>query len=501
MLRHSSNSQTPFARGAGAWFHDALYLIASLFVWNWRKSRYQKSRGAMRCPCQSLSDSGRPGESRCEASYYLKDPRRFSIVCPALKTTANGLRCHHRLEDVRPYWGRTIIAVLIALTLIYGLAVTSAFGVVRTQGIASARWVDCAWPANWSNISVARATHHRTLAEIALARDDFHAAIRSLSRAVNAVPDRWADGLLLAKLYEQIGQFAASEELFQSLAQRFPENADHITAVHHDAVLTSQRYESLQELALNRITLPDSATSIPWIEALLFSTALSDTPTTVWTTFPAHCDQLTIDHRILLSIVAPPENSEAPELTQEILNHDFENPRLAAFRWKLLWLTGKSEIAQTAFRKDEPLIPAYESSLARWLIASPSVPSFIAKSDWGDIALTASSENQFSLLLATALDAETLVPLNVVANRIPANNSNLTASLWVMAALQGEIDLASELAERLATNGHPKLPNITPDSRHSELGEVLARFSIPRHLSYSLMRYAQLNREIDQRKP
>ena len=64
--------------GVGAWFHDAVYLAMSFVVWNWRKSRYQRSNCTIRCPCQSLSDSGRVGESRCEASYYLKDPRRLA---------------------------------------------------------------------------------------------------------------------------------------------------------------------------------------------------------------------------------------------------------------------------------------------------------------------------------------------------------------------------------------------------------------------------------------
>ena len=314
MLRHSSNSQTPFARGTGAWFHDTLYLIASLFVWNWRKSLYRKSKGSMRCPCQSLSDSGREGESRCEASYYLKDPRRFSLVCPALKTTPDGLRCHHRLEDVRPYWGRAIFAVLVAVTMAYGLVVTSVFGVVRAQGTTSARWVDCAWPANWSNLSTARAIQHRADADQMLATGDVRAAIRSLSRAVSAQPDRWADGLLLAKLYEQIGQFAASEELFQSLARRFPEHINQISAVRHDAVLASHRYDSLQELAFDRIAQSDPENSVPWVETLLLATALSDNPNAVWTRFPTHCDQLPSDHRALLAVVARAPETDTDDL-------------------------------------------------------------------------------------------------------------------------------------------------------------------------------------------
>lgn len=492
MLRHSSNSQTPFARGTGAWFHDTLYLAASLFVWNWRKSRYRKSRGSMRCPCQSLSDSGREGESRCEASYYLKDPRRFSLVCPALKSTPDGLRCHHRLEDVRPYWGRAIFAVLVAIMLLYGLVVTSVFGVVRAQGTASARWVDCAWPPNWSNLSTARAIQHRTDADQALAAGDVRAAIRSLSRAVNAQPDRWSDGLLLAKLYEQIGQFAASEALFQSLARRFPEYIDQISAVRHDAVLASHRYDSLQELAFDRIAQSDPGHSVSWVETLLMATALSDQPSAIWTRFPTHCDQLTRDHRVLLSVVASPSDPNSGEPSVASLDHVFENPQLTRLRWKAFWLAGRSDSALAALQQDESFIPRFESSLARWLIAIPSVPAFATTSQWEALCRSASSPQEIGLLLATALDARTFVPLRVITDRIQSDHVDLIPSLWLLASLQEQTGLANLLAEKLNQREHSTLPVITAKSLPSDLVLVLDRFPIPRDFLYALVRHSQL---------
>ena len=377
---------------------------------------------------------------------------------------------------------------------VLGLVVTSVFGVVRAQGTTSARWVDCAWPANWSNLSTARAIQHRADADQMLATGDVRAAIRSLSRAVSAQPDRWADGLLLAKLYEQIGQFAASEELFQSLARRFPEHINQISAVRHDAVLASHRYDSLQELAFDRIAQSDPENSVPWVETLLLATALSDNPNAVWTRFPTHCDQLPSDHRALLAVVARAPETDTDDLIAASLAHVFQTPQLPRLRWKALWLAGLPDSALAALQQDDSSIPPFESSLARWLISIPSVPAFATNSEWDAIARTASSHQEIGLLLATTLDSKTRVSLRVITDQLQSDQLDLTASLWLIASLQEQADLASDLAENLSARGHTNLPVITAKSLQSDLVFVLDRFSIPRDLIYALVRHSQLDR-------
>lgn len=487
MLRHSSNSQTPFARGAGAWFHDTLYLVASFAVWNWRKSRYRSSRGAMRCPCQSLSDSGRSGESRCEASYYLKDPRRFSIVCPALQNTPVGLRCHHRLEDVRPYWGRAIFAATIAVVILYSLGATTLFGIFRTQGMTTVRWVDCSWPGNWSNLAIARAAHHRSAAEQSLAHGDTHAAIRSLSRAVNAHPEKWRNALLLAELYESIGQFAASEEIFGSLAQKHPNQIEPITTAHHNAVIASQRFDSLQTLAFKRLLHGQPTDAENWFRTLLVATMYSEHPSSIWTQYATACDQLEADHRKLLSVIAPPPTSTSQAMVDQLLDHRFDQHPLIPLRWKLLQDAASFAEAKASLQQDASVLSTFEAEIARWIVDHSFTSRFVRTAEWEQIVSSATSSAELLQLCAASLDVDVLPSLNVIKSRIQDQDHQLAAVLWVTAAAGGDVDLTALMVTELESRGYANLPDINSENLRSNLASVFAIFSIPREIQYSLL--------------
>jgi len=487
MLRHSSNSQTPFARGAGAWFHDVLYLAASFTVWNWRKSRYRRARGEMRCPCQSLSDSGRADESRCEASYYLKDPRRFSIVCPALKNTAAGLRCHLPLEDVRPYWGRAFLAAMVAAIFLYILGTTTVYSVFRLQGITTVRWVDCSWPGNWSNLSVVRANHHRSAAEQSLAQSDSRAAIRSLSRAVNLQPENWRNALLLAELYESIGQFAASEEIFGSLAQKHPDQIKQISAAHHDAVLASQRFDSLQALAFDRLLRGESTRTEDWFHTLLVATMLSDNPNTIRTQYASECDQLSADHLQLLGVVAPPAETTKEAAINQLRNHRFEDSQLIPLRWRILHESGAVSTARDSLQQDAPSLPPFDAATARWVVSESLDSKFVTNAEWENLVASAPSSSDLLRLCAASLQVESPPSLNIIKNRIPRDDQRLSAVLWMTAAATKDTILTAVMATRLETLGFSDLPVIDSENLPSHLASICAKFSIPHEIHYALM--------------
>ncbi len=488
MLRHSSNSSSPFAKGIGAWFHDASYLAASLVVWNWRKSRYRRSRGNLRCPCQSLSDSGRPDESRCEASYYLKDPRRFALVCPALKQTAAGLRCHLPIAEVRPYWGRAIAITVVAVALLYGLGSTAVFTVLRSQGISNVQWIDCSWPPHWPNIAAARASHYQDLAHRALAEGDIYATIRALSRAVDLQPGNWRVALQLAGLYERIGQFAASEALFESLATTFPAQRTTIALAHHNAVVASQRFDSLEDLASDHVLRDQPNPTPTWLRALLFAVAESHRPSEIWTRKAVECDQLDPGSRALLALVAPPGQTDDPARVHAVMTASLTSPPVIALRWRTLLDVSLIEAARAALEQDAPSLSAFETALGHWLTLDPQTADFIVIAEWEDLVPLAPTVDEFNQLCAAVLTSSRRVPLAGLQARIPPGNLDAVASLWLVALLAGDPGLASELSPVSSAAGFTPPPEISADTVRANLPSLFDRFTIPPALQYALVR-------------
>jgi len=471
----------------GDFLHDIAYLSASLFVWNWRKHQYRRPRNTMRCPCQSLSDSGRVGESRCEASYYLNKPERFAIVCPALKPTAQGLRCHLLLADVRPFWGRAV-AILTALTLsLYLTSATLWFGVLRLQGDDSVHWVDCALPTNWSNLAIARAAQYRQNAEIAILEHNLPAAIRALSSTVDACPDCWEDALLLAQLYEQIGQFAASEEIFASLAQKHPAQIEPISTAHHDAVLASQRFDSLQSLAFERLLQRESTRPEDWFRTLLVATTLSDNRNTIWTQYSFECEQLSADHLPLLGVVAPPAETTKEAAINQLLNHRFEDAQLIPLRWRILYESGAVSAARDSLQQDAPWLPPFDAATARWVVSESLNSKFVTNAEWENLVASAPSTSDLLRLCAASLQVESPPSLTGIKNRIHRDDQQLSAVLWLTAAATKDPILTAVMAARLKTLGFSDLPVIDSQNLPSHLASICARFSIPREIHYALM--------------
>lgn len=52
-----------------AWIGDALRMFWALAYWNTRKALFRRGSRAGSAPCQHPSDSGRAGETACEACH------------------------------------------------------------------------------------------------------------------------------------------------------------------------------------------------------------------------------------------------------------------------------------------------------------------------------------------------------------------------------------------------------------------------------------------------
>jgi hypothetical protein len=486
MSRHRAKTDKPHPAKTKAWVHDAIYLAMSFVVWNWRKSRYQKSNGSIRCPCQSLSDSGRVGESRCEASYYLKDPRRFSIVCPALKPTAIGLRCHLTLEKVRPYWGRAFAAGFLLLVSCYVAGASGWFGVQRLQGYSQVSWTDCVWPPHWHQVSVARAIQFRQHADTALAQGDLPETIRTLSSAVHEDSGNWSNALLLAQLYEQVGQFAASEGLFHTLTTLFPEQDQLIAGAHHDAMVASLRFDSVQDLAWRQL---GSATqpSVEWFYVLLAATAESSNPDDIWTVHTERCAQLPSEFQAILGLVALPPGHTLDHATKTALAVESKDPALAWLRIDFLLTKKLTAAAREALIKDLKLLQQFDAELARWRTLRPDFPALLAISEWKRLVKLANETEQLSRLCAVTLKSSWALPLAEIRTRIRSDDYTALADLWAVANFKGDLPLAGELLGTLKLDAQNTAFQIGPDTARQNLPLITSQLKFSREVQYAII--------------
>lgn len=244
-------------------------LLWAAFYWNARKTvfRLRGSRG--QAPCQAPSDSGRAGETRCDASLPWHQPHRFRRVCPLLKRQPNGeWSCSVHAAEVRPFWGRA--AAIGCVLAVAGFLITSAalYGTLRTIGYeVSYRAV--AWPPAWHEITLARSDFFYRKALAAQIDGKPGEALLALSVAYELNPANHTSGRLLAALC-QISHPHQSNQVYQRLLHDHPPLRDEIAHDWFRALLARQDYPGIQRLAAERL-LHNQTFSDPWLQALLFA--------------------------------------------------------------------------------------------------------------------------------------------------------------------------------------------------------------------------------------
>jgi hypothetical protein len=195
------------------WFGDLGRLSWGLLYWNWRKSLFRIRGAAGRAPCQHPSDSGKAGETACEACANWKRTDRFHLLCPLLKQNAAGRRvCSVGAAQVRPFWGRAL--------LIYGClgggtllaVILSAFGVMRGIGYRVPLYI-VAWPPAWHRIKEVRAEYFFGLAQRSLGAGDVRQTYLALNQVYALDPNNAPAALLLAQ-FTQLGNPDFSDEIY-----------------------------------------------------------------------------------------------------------------------------------------------------------------------------------------------------------------------------------------------------------------------------------------------
>jgi hypothetical protein len=201
------------------WFGDLVRLSWGLIYWNARKSlfRLRKARGA--APCQHPSDSGKAGETACEACAPWRSTRRFHRLCPLIATAPGGRRvCSVSAPRVRPFWGRALLFYGAGLA---GLALcvdVGAFAAFRAIGYRVPVRV-LAWPPAWRSLHQARADYFYRAALRAFSAGDVRQTYLALTQVYTLDPSNTGAALLLAQ-FMQVANPAFSDSVYSRLVQR-----------------------------------------------------------------------------------------------------------------------------------------------------------------------------------------------------------------------------------------------------------------------------------------
>lgn len=260
-------------RTLGALFtklRDGLRLPWAMLYWNSRKSVFvlRGRRGV--CPCQDPSDSGRPGETGCEAALLWNDPAAFRHVCPLLKPTAAGWRCSVTANEVRPFWGRFLLLTVGVCVSCWLVGATLLFAVMRHRGMREIEWWHLAWPGAWTEVSKAEARALNRRAAEAFARGDHRLAALCLADAVTRDPRDYEAGLLLAQVTEYQHSLDYGDRRFEQLLRDFPAQRPRTAIVYHDTLLGLARMSELARFCL-RMAQEDNAQAGVWMNSFLLA--------------------------------------------------------------------------------------------------------------------------------------------------------------------------------------------------------------------------------------
>ena len=263
------------ARGPDGWLSAAAdwgLVIGSALYWNTAKTWFRVRGARGQAPCQHPSDSGREGESFCEACIGFNDPRRFARVCPLVRfDSPRGPRCAVGASQVRPFWGRVFLA--LGLAAVVGgvgagggiLLALRAVGYQVTPG-------DLLWPARWPRVRVARADYYEQRGLAAYARGDAYTCYLALLQARSLGRADFATNRLLAQVAQTLDPSLADQLFGELVRSPDPLRAANAAEAWAPALLARGSFNQLAGLSAYMLHRdgPDAAA---WTNALVFTCA------------------------------------------------------------------------------------------------------------------------------------------------------------------------------------------------------------------------------------
>lgn len=218
-------------------------------------------------PCQSSSDSGRIGKTRCDACIRFDRSARYRRVCPDLIVAGNELMCGVDSAEVRPYWWRAAGFFALPLVVVIAALPVAAWGFYNMMGVRVAL-PDLILPSRWSKIAEARHAHFYHNALKALAAGDAATASVAIFSAAQTGQGSRENNLALARLATLGGFLGLSDALHAKLRASDPGHAREHALHWHDDLLLANLPAQIARLALVELT-QDGASREFWLAALL----------------------------------------------------------------------------------------------------------------------------------------------------------------------------------------------------------------------------------------
>lgn len=251
---------------------DWLRLWPEFIRLNLRKEKHRRhvrttvGRRLRPAPCQSASDTGLGRETRCEACQSLDRPLRLRLACPDLVQIDGEARCSRDATDLRPYWGRAALALLLPPLALYACVTLAWWGALRFQGVPNATPLDTLAPFRWARLAELRRTHFIDTSLQALARGDAAGASVALASAAQVGRGDTPQNRLLARLAYLSGQQTLGDQLHAAILDAAPDNAPRHAVAWHDDLLVFRRPARLAALALSELARPQSSREF-WLRA------------------------------------------------------------------------------------------------------------------------------------------------------------------------------------------------------------------------------------------
>lgn len=256
------------------WFGDFFRSITAPWYWNARKTLFALRGRRDQCPCHNPSDSGTPGETRCEAVTYWSKPNRFATrICPLLvKNAAGEWRCNAGPAEVRSFWlrqaglqgGAVAVAVLLGALALWGTMRAVGFQVSLRQII---------WPPAWHELTEVRARFFLDKSRQAFAEGNYREAANSLVVAFEMNPNDYEIALTLAEFF-QSGRPRMVDPFFQHLFQIHPDRRADTARIWYQSLLQRGSLDGLAALALRQLTAGGEEAPV-WTHALIFAVRFS----------------------------------------------------------------------------------------------------------------------------------------------------------------------------------------------------------------------------------
>lgn len=478
---------------------DAVRMVWALFYWNVRKARYVKAGRQGPCPCHNPSDSGRAGETRCEAVLYWAEPARFRRVCPLLQRRTEGWRCSVAAVGVRPFWSRAAGWSGLLAAILYLLAGVGVWGGLRLSGVRTLTPVDLWWPGHWAHVPTARAELFLAQAGEALGAGEARRAHVALGAALALDPDNYRARLLMAQINQFEGAVLHGDDVFQDLLARHPEQRGTIAMTYHDTLLALGRVDRLAEFCL-QMTQADTSRVAEWVRSLLLTLRISGRAEEFTRVQAARCAELAPHARLLLQAEVAWQQGRAAAAI-ESLRRPYLGPVNPIYAWlhiNALREYGEPALAMLVCDYYAPVLSEEQRVLFWYSTERAGGRAGLDRDLWAQLVRQPLDEATLGRVLATLiaepdLDAFRSLHQALIAPTVAGYRPG-PGEMWVTAVVCGALDEADEWARRAESAGLPRLPNVEKidfaSGRTDQPNTVFAiinQVSLPRDMVYRLL--------------